>query len=36
MVDEFDDLVDVDIEVVERQTGSLTLGIGYSSMNIYF
>ena len=31
IVDEFDDLVDVDIEVVERQTGSLTLGIGYSS-----
>ena len=25
IVDEFDDLVDVDIEVVERQTGSLTL-----------
>ena len=31
IVDEFDDLVDVDIDVVERQTGSLTLGIGYSS-----
>ena len=31
VVDEFDDLVDVDVEVVERQTGSLTLGIGYSS-----
>jgi len=31
IVDEFDDLVDIDIDVVERQTGSLTLGIGYSS-----
>ena len=31
VVDEFDDLIDVDINVVERQTGSLTLGLGYSS-----